>query len=274
MKLSLRLPGGRVFQRWLPWLVGLACLAVFGVGWLLASRPRESLAAPLRQQPLPTYNWFVCEDLGIGSVPGAAGSFQRFRLCHNRGWQVLVYCIEPLKPPPPLNTNCARIDANTYWCGDLYQLLRPYQVAETPTPGPFETPTPSATQTATPSATATITATSTPTSPPTSSPSATASSSPTPGGTFTQTSTPTGVIETPPASTLPPAQTTVTAPPGVTLTVPVISTPRFTPTPRPAPGGPGNVPPAFTSFLWLGLLSFVPVSGLAIWLSRRYVRRR
>jgi hypothetical protein len=244
-------------------LITAACLALAASLLLIFLHAQGVRAAPLLQTTPPQYNWYVCEDLGIGSVPGLPGQYQRLRLCHRRGWQVLAYCIEPDVPPPPLNTICSRISADTYWCGDLYQLLREYAQEETPTPAPTDTQTP------VPSFTPSSTFTSTPTSTPL--PSATASPSPTPSPTFT--STP--VTATPPAGTVPPNQITVTAPPGETGTPPPPVTPTdvgfgSTPTPRPVPGGDGLLPPGPAPGLFIALLA---VLGLTGWVTFRPRRR-
>lgn len=140
-------------------------IAVLGVGVLWSgaqSAPSEPLdgsgmrgvPGPVFQQPV--YNWRVCADLGVGPVPGTGLTRQRFRLCHNQGWTVLAYCLQPSRPAPALGTICSRTNADTFWCGNGIQNLRTYRVQETPTPTPTATgtpapsPTPSATPTPTP----------------------------------------------------------------------------------------------------------------------------
>jgi hypothetical protein len=106
----------------------------------------------------PVNGWIVCQDLGIGPVPGLPGPRQRFVLCHPSGWQVRVYCLDTTKPPPPLGRSCTRISSDTYRCGNINQPLKEYQILVTPT----HTPTPTATQTPTLTPTSTPTSTSTP----------------------------------------------------------------------------------------------------------------
>lgn len=114
--------------------------------------------APLQAPPLPTEGWRVCEDLGIGSVPGLGENRQRFVLCNNpTGWQVLVYCLDPGMTPPSVGAYCSLINDGTFWCGDGIQQLEFYEIYQLP-----PTPTSTATDTATSTATATATATSIP----------------------------------------------------------------------------------------------------------------
>jgi hypothetical protein len=219
-----------------------------------------ALAAASRQDELPTYNWYVCGDLGVGSVPGLPGVYQRLELCHRQGWLVLAYCIEPQKPPPPMDTVCARINVDTFWCGDEYQLLRTYDIHETPTPSPEDTataipsPTPTATRTQTPSPTVTFTATSTAT--------ATATATATSTVTSTTTFTPSATL---PSVTIPPADITGTP----TSTPPVLSTRLVSPTPRVVPGGEGNLSTPRIVLWGVGLL--LGLGFLSVWL--RWVYR-
>lgn len=134
----------------------------------------------LNDDDMPVYGWVVCEDLGMGDVPGVPDPVQIFRLCNQPAWELLAYCLEPEIPPPPEGTICERIDANTFWCGDGYQQLRQFQILQTPTPVPPDTPTP----TQTPTYTATYT----------SSPTSTVTLTNTPIPTATSTITPTTVI--------------------------------------------------------------------------------
>lgn len=178
-----------------------------------SDRPRslpEGLPLELNQKPV--YDWYVCEDLGIGPVPGVSDPRQRFRVCHNEGWEVLAYCLQPNWPAPDVGAACALIDENTFWCGFGLQNLREYSVLQTPTPTP--TPlVPTATPTSSPTATSTaLAATETPSTP---LPSATS----TPGG---------------------PSETATLTPPAASPT-PLSTSPAATPPGRPSPGGSGFV---------------------------------
>ena len=91
-------------------LAGLI-IALVGVG-LLFTHAHSASPDPLRgpgmtgiQGPVfqqPVYNWRVCADLGVGPVPGTGLTRQRFRLCHNQGWTLLAYCLQPSRPAPGL----------------------------------------------------------------------------------------------------------------------------------------------------------------------------
>lgn len=144
----------------------------------------EGNAAPSAK---PIYNWRVCQDLGMGTIPGVPGQRQRFRLCHRRGWVVLSYCLQPSWPAPSVGSICTRFNEDTYYCGSGIQNLREYLIEETPTA------TPTLTNTATPTPTNTITPT--PTNTVTTTPTNTVT--PTPTNTPTPTATPILVTETP-----------------------------------------------------------------------------
>lgn len=133
----------------------------------------------LLQGPLPVYNWHVCGDLGILLVPGV-GMRAQFLLCHNQGWELQAYCLQPALPAPELGTVCSRVNEDTFWCGASIQNLREFRVLQTPTPTPTETPTPTLTLTPTPTNTSTPTITQTPTTP--QSPTPTPTRPPRPGG--------------------------------------------------------------------------------------------
>lgn len=176
-----------------------------------SERPRplpENLPQQIDQRPV--YDWYVCGDLGLGPVPGVSGPRQRFRVCHNDGWEVLAYCLQPNWPAPEVGAACALIDETTWWCGAGLQNLREYTVLQTPTPSP--TPLiPTATPTSSPTATFTAPApTETPTIPLPS-----------------ETATPGEVTETP-----------AITPPAASPTPPTTA-PAATPPARPSPGGSG-----------------------------------
>lgn len=136
---------------------------------------------------MPIEGWIVCQDLGIGPVPGLPDNRQRFILCHPSGWEVRVYCLDVGDPPPNIGRNCTRINEDTYFCGNAFQRLREYRVLVTPTdtPTPTNTPTPTSTPTPTQTPTPTFTSTSTATATSTATPHApvvTPSRRPRPGG--------------------------------------------------------------------------------------------
>jgi hypothetical protein len=121
---------------WIGAIILVVVLLIVLIAYLLASgRPRSpSPDAQALAGPKPTNNWYVCAILGVGSVPDVNGERARFRLCHNDGWEVLTYCLQPRWPPPELGATCTRLDENTYWCGDGLQNLREYGVLQTPVP--------------------------------------------------------------------------------------------------------------------------------------------
>jgi hypothetical protein len=125
---------------------------------VIQTSPAAALEATSAEKPVD--GWIVCQDLGIGPVPGLPGPRQRLLLCHPSGWQVRVYCLDTTKPPPPIGHSCTRTGWDTYRCGKIYQPLREYRIQTTPTSTP--TPSPTATQTPTLTPTATATSTSTP----------------------------------------------------------------------------------------------------------------
>jgi len=129
-------------------------LAVIVTSLMITAR---IVAAPESQSDTPVHGWNVCEDLGMGSVPGVGDTRQRFRLC-NSGWELLTYCLNPLMTAPSVGMQCSRISENRYWCGDSVQEVQFYQMVQTPAPEA------QATRTQTP------TVTFTPTSPPPTSP--------------------------------------------------------------------------------------------------------
>lgn len=101
----------------------------------------------IQAPPLPTDGWRVCQDLGVGSVPGLGEDRQRFVLCNPpTGWQVQVYCLNPGVTPPGVGDYCSLVGGTTFWCGDAVQQLEFYGILQIP-------PTPTATATATNTAT-------------------------------------------------------------------------------------------------------------------------
>jgi hypothetical protein len=193
----------------------LACFALImliSAGLLITAWLAHSISASNRseqayviQATKPVNNWYVCTNLGIGPVPGLPDPRQRFKVCHDSGWEIYAYCIEPNVPAPTLGTVCSLINDQTLFCGAGVQSLREYRILQTPAAGtgtPSLTPSPTATNTVTPSLTATNTVTSTPTN----------------TATLTPTITPT-----------------------ITPTLIRSATPRAASTPRPRPGGQGNL---------------------------------
>ena len=189
---------------------------------------------------LPRYGWRVTKDLGIGEVPGGPTA-QRFQVDHFYGWEVLAYCLDPQKPPPPMGTLCELMNGETFWCGDEFQQLREYEIVQQP-------PSPTRTNTTLPRNTRTATPTSTSTSTPTSTMTPTATNTATP--TRTRTNTPTN---------------TSTKAPGSGNT--------STPTPRPKMGGGGNFRIGDAVRLTLGIIVIgIGVSFAAMnW--KRYFRK-
>ncbi len=111
-----------------------------------------TILRPYFQQPVD--NWIVCQNLGVGVVPGLPDERQRFRLCHDQaGWEVVAYCLQPDLPAPVVGTICSLIDEDTFFCGSGIQNLRVYGVVQTPSPTPTATTTPTTTPTPTPSET-------------------------------------------------------------------------------------------------------------------------
>lgn len=129
---------------------GLALLLVgLAVIWSLYLPAASARAAQLPPQK-PVSGWYVCRDLGIGTVPGVPGVRQRLRLCHAEGWAVNTYCTQPGLPVPPVGRRCTRISDDTYRCGAGNQRLREYRTLATPVA--TSTPTATPTQTSTPPA--------------------------------------------------------------------------------------------------------------------------
>lgn len=127
-------------------LTGLLTLVLtFSIAYI--ARAEALQQAP----PLPTDGWRVCQDLGIGSVPGLGEDRQRFVLCNPpTGWQVQAYCLNPGVTPPSVGAYCSMVSDSTFWCGDGIQQLEFYGILQLP-------PTPTSTFTATATSTATTT---------------------------------------------------------------------------------------------------------------------
>jgi hypothetical protein len=119
-----------------------------------AAEGNESDPLPGLQPALkPIYGWYICEDLGLGPVPGLTDIRYRVKLCHPDGWVVRAYCLRPLLENPPKGAECVRTGPLTYWCGDGVQPVKEYVTKQVPpTPTPTATPTPTPTPTATPTA--------------------------------------------------------------------------------------------------------------------------
>lgn len=135
----------------------IALLLAILAGSRMASGQTRDIQAQF-EQPYPIHGWRVCADLGVGSPPGMPGMVQIMELCQGEGWRIRAYCLEPLEPPPPLDTFCSLVGERTFWCGDQYQLLREFIILDTPSPPDTAT----ATSTPTPTNTPTLTASPTP----------------------------------------------------------------------------------------------------------------
>ncbi len=212
------------------WLVlgfGLGCLVIFfstAPGRVAdAKRPAAALAAVSAK---PTDGWRVCETLGLGSIPGLGGERERFRLCQGDGWQVLAYCVEVGKTPPPLNTLCSYVSDTQVWCGEAYQYLQEYAILATAVPSLTPTHTATATATFTATYTRTPTFTATPTS--------------TPTFTATPTRTTTATLTRTPTASLTPTRLITEAQQISSATATTIGGSENG---RTRPGGPGNLTP-------------------------------
>lgn len=260
-------------HRFLGLLVGAgisALLTTLAVIWSLHLPGASARAAPLLSEK-PISGWYVCQDLGIGSVPGVPDLRQRFQLCHDDGWIVNTYCTQPGLPVPPLGRSCTRIGEEKYRCGANNQLLREYQIVSTPvdTPTPVDTATPNATstQTFTPtSVLATETQTITP--------------SPV-NATDTQTITPTSILSTQTQTITPPPvisteTQTITQPPVIATETQTTTPPPATATqkrpPRPPAGGEGNAAQART-LIFTEISIFIMAMCIGIWFLRRLEKR-
>ena len=247
-------------------------LLFFGVALIVGFRLSRTILPDLQARAAniildqPTYNWYVCEDLGLGTIPGVPELRQILRLCHNQGWEIRAYCLQPSLPVPPLGTSCSHTPEGTYWCGDNYQLLEEFILDITPTSSPVpsethtdtptQTPQPSATQT--PSQSATPTATSTPTEIPTDTPPPTLTPRPptrTPPQTRTATNTPIPSI----SATNITSQTPIATQTGAPVSS-VIPTDISSPTPQTS----GTSTPEMVTETPLSILSATPTLELTL----------
>jgi hypothetical protein len=211
--------------------ISLLLIGIFGTGltaWLAYrfAYSSHNERASIILAPKPINNWYVCANLGIGPVPGLPDPRQRFKVCHDSGWEVYAYCIEPNIPAPSLGTVCTLINDQTFFCGAGVQSLREYRILQTPAAGtgtPSVTPTPTSTNTATP--------------------------------TPTNTSTPTSTNTTTPTTTNTPTLTATPTPFNST-------TPHAPRTPRPRPGGAGNLASWHRMLSLLGAGLLLIVSGI------------
>jgi hypothetical protein len=108
--------------------------------------------------------WQVC---AVGSeagelIPGV-GYRQTIELCHNAGWRIKTYCLNPGQPPPKLNAFCSQTSPGVFWCGAGVQMVQRLAVLETPGPRatPTTTRTPTRIATRPPAVTATLVITAT-----------------------------------------------------------------------------------------------------------------
>jgi hypothetical protein len=174
-------------------IIMLGFVGLVITAWLLRHivSSRYSEQASVILAPKPINNWYVCANLGFGPVPGLPDPRQRFKVCHDSGWEIYAYCIEPNVPAPTLGTVCSLINDQTFFCGAGVQSLQEYRILQTPaasTGTPSLTPSPTATNTATPTPTNTATltptqtSTLTPTPPNSATPRAASTPRPRPGG--------------------------------------------------------------------------------------------
>jgi hypothetical protein len=252
-------------------LVFALVVAVFAL--FVQSTP-ETASARMLSASKPVNGWYVCKDLGIGPVPGVTGVRQRLKLCHDGGWEITAYCINPGLPVPPVGKTCSRTSDLNYRCGAAFQHMAEDRILQTPVEPPTPTPTGTATSTPTATATETATPTSTPTATETSTPTATvtSTSTATTTSTPTATATATGTATETPTETLKPTATTSRTPnlPEASLT-PYIPDASPSPTsPHVPPGGAGSS--AALQMLVLLELGILALSvGAGIWLVRRAI---
>jgi hypothetical protein len=137
--------------------------AVFAILWTpvrSAFIPKEPQLLSLLYQDQQE-GWQVC---AVGNeagelIPGV-GYRQIIDLCHNAGWRIKTYCLNPGQPPPKLNAFCSQTSPGVFWCGAGVQMVQRLAVLETPgaqaSPTPTRTRTPTRIATRPPAATATL----------------------------------------------------------------------------------------------------------------------
>jgi hypothetical protein len=124
-------------------IVLIIALSAVAIAVFYASQRPKSPPAEGKQLagPLPTEGWYICALLDQGDVPGMEDQRPRFRLCHDQGWEILAYGLQPRWPAPELGAACTRLDMDTYWCGEGVQNLRQYRIMKVPSPAQTATPT-------------------------------------------------------------------------------------------------------------------------------------
>ena len=119
------------------WIAFLPMIEAQAVSWFSPDEEVNKKASLL--DPKPVHEWYVCGDLGFGTVPGVPDARQRVKLCHEKGWVLHTYCTQPELPVPEIGTICDRVSEDMYYCGPGLQLIREYRLVDTP--GPTPTPT-------------------------------------------------------------------------------------------------------------------------------------
>ena len=136
-----------------------AIILVLAISLFLSLEVLTPKVGTAHQKKLPIYGWVVGEDLGFGEIPGHPPA-HRFRLInHSGGLSLLAFCLNQYLPPPPIGQICERISKDIFWCGDVYQPVKIYELQATTTPRPSITPTQTNTPTETPTPTSTVTPT-------------------------------------------------------------------------------------------------------------------
>ena len=121
------------------WIMSLPVVTAKAVSWFGPNEEINKQASPL--DPKPVHEWYVCGDLGFGTVPGVPDARQRVKLCHEKGWVLHTYCTQPELPVPEMGTICDRVSEDMYYCGPGLQLIREYRLVDTPGPSPTPTET-------------------------------------------------------------------------------------------------------------------------------------